>query len=59
MTRAIHAEWPEVQGIGLSVHDEAAQGPAMRRAGAVSYLSTLGSPEALLAAIRAWGRSSR
>jgi signal transduction histidine kinase/ActR/RegA family two-component response regulator len=52
-TRAIHAEFPEVQTIGLSMLDEAEQAEAMRQAGAVGYLSKAGPAEALLAAIRA------
>jgi DNA-binding NarL/FixJ family response regulator len=52
-TRAIHAEWPAVQVIGLSMYDEAEKGARMRGAGAVNYLSKLGPSEALLAAIRA------
>jgi DNA-binding NarL/FixJ family response regulator len=53
-TRAIHAEWPGVQVIGLSMYEEAEKGAAvMREAGAVHYLSKLGPSEALLAAIRA------
>ncbi|HWU36648.1 MAG TPA: response regulator transcription factor, partial [Candidatus Acidoferrum sp.] len=56
-TRAIHAQWPEVQVIGLSMYDETDKGAAMREAGAVNYLSKLGPSEALLAAIRACVRS--
>ncbi len=52
-TRAIHAEFPEVQTIGLSMLDEAEQAEAMRQAGAAGYLSKAGPAEALLAAIRA------
>ncbi len=55
-TRAIHAEWPEIQVIGLSMYPEAEKGSAMREAGAVNYLSKLGPSEALLAAIRACAR---
>jgi PAS domain S-box-containing protein len=51
--RAIHAEFPDVSIIGLSMFEEAKQAAAMREAGAVSYLSKSASFDSLLAAIRA------
>ena len=58
-SRAIRAEFPSVQVIGLSMYDEAEEGAAMREAGAVDYLSKLGPSEALLTAIRSCIRSPR
>ena len=52
-TRAIHSEMPDVQVIGLSMYEEAEEGMAMRRAGAVNYVSKAGPSNALIAAIRA------
>ncbi len=52
-TRAIHAEMPRVQVIGLSMYDESEQGERMREAGAVSYISKIAPSETLIAAIRA------
>ncbi len=52
-TRAIHAELPQVQVIGLSMYDESEQGERMRQAGAVSYISKIAPSETLIAAIRA------
>jgi signal transduction histidine kinase/ActR/RegA family two-component response regulator len=57
-TRAIHAEFPEVQTIGLSMLGEAEQAEAMRQAGAAGYVSKAGPAEALLAAIRAVSRGT-
>jgi PAS domain S-box-containing protein len=54
-TRAIHAEFPEVRVIGLSMFEVADQPEAMRQAGAVGYLSKSDSAEVLLAAIRSGG----
>ena len=51
--RAIHAEFPQVSIIGLSMFEEAKQAAAMREAGAVGYLSKSASFDSLLAAIRA------
>jgi PAS domain S-box-containing protein len=50
--RAIHAEFPAVSIIGLSMFDEAKQVAAMREAGAVGYISKSASLESLLATIR-------
>jgi CheY-like chemotaxis protein len=50
--RAIHAEFPAVSIIGLSMFDEAKQAAAMREAGAVGYISKSASLESLLATIR-------
>jgi DNA-binding NarL/FixJ family response regulator len=52
-TRAIHAEWPQVCIIGLSIHDEDAQAEAMRAAGAMGYVTKTALQEKLLAVIRA------
>ena len=51
-TRAIHAEFPSMRVIGLSMFDHGDQHAAMEAAGAVAYLSKTGPAEALLAAIR-------
>jgi signal transduction histidine kinase len=51
-TQIITAEMPEVRVIGLSLHDEADMGVAMRRAGAAAYLCKGGPAEDLVAAIR-------
>jgi DNA-binding NarL/FixJ family response regulator len=51
-TRAIHAEWPQVCIIGLSVHAEATQAEAMHAAGAMAYLPKTALQETLLAVIR-------
>jgi len=51
-TRAIHAEFPALRVIGLSMFDDPEQPEAMRQAGAAGYLSKNDSAEALLAAIR-------
>jgi DNA-binding NarL/FixJ family response regulator len=58
-TRAIHAEFPAVRVIGLSMFEVTEQPAAMREAGAVDYLSKSDSVEALLAAIRGGGESER
>jgi len=50
--RAIHAEFPAVGIIGLSMFDEAKQAAAMREAGAVGYISKSASLETLVATIR-------
>lgn len=52
-TRIIHAELPGIQVIGLSMFEEAELATAMRKAGAVNYLSKSGASNALIAAIRA------
>ncbi|HSB67721.1 MAG TPA: response regulator [Candidatus Methylomirabilis sp.] len=51
-TRAIHAEFPQMRVIGLSMFEESEQARAMREAGAVAYVTKSGAPETLLAAIR-------
>ena len=51
-TRIIHAEFPAVRIIGLSVFDDPDQPDAMRAAGAVAYVRKNDPPETLLAAIR-------
>ncbi len=52
-TRAIHAELPQVQVIGLSMFDETEQGEKMRQAGAVGYVSKMAPSETLVTAVRA------
>ena len=54
-TRAIHAEFPMVRVIGVSMLEGPEQSEAMRQAGAVGYLSKNDSAEALLAVIRGGG----
>ena len=58
-TRIIHAEFPAVRVIGLSMFEDPDQPAAMQEAGAVGYFSKSDSAEALLAAIRGAGRRWR
>ena len=58
-TRAIHAEYPAVRVIGLSMFEESEQSEAMRAAGAVAYVSKSDAAEALLAAIRGAGEAAK
>jgi DNA-binding NarL/FixJ family response regulator len=51
--RGIHAEFPEVKIIGLSMYEDVERGAAMREAGAADYLTKSGPPDAVIAAIRA------
>ena len=51
-TRIIHAEMPEVRVIGLSMFEHAEGAEAMRRAGAVDYVTKSGAAGILVAAIR-------
>ena len=51
-TRIIHAEFPTVRIIGLSLFTDAERAEEMRRAGAAEYLTKSGPAAALLAAIR-------
>jgi len=51
-TRVIHAEWPTVRIVGLSMFREEEQAGAMREAGAVGYLAKSDPAAAILAAIR-------
>ena len=51
-TRTIHAEFPGIRVIGLSMFEESTQPETMREAGAVGYLNKNDSADALLAAIR-------
>jgi len=53
-TRAIHAEWPQVCIIGLSIHGEDAQAEAMRDAGAMDYVIKSALHEELLVVVRGW-----
>lgn len=50
-TREIHRDLPEIQIIGLSMHEEGELSSAMREAGAVDYVTKGGQPEALISAI--------
>jgi PAS domain S-box-containing protein len=51
-TRRIHADWPEIRIIGLSMYEEADRAAAMLAAGAAAYLTKSGDPAQLLAQIR-------
>jgi DNA-binding NarL/FixJ family response regulator len=51
-TRLIHAAYPTVRVIGLSIFEAAEQAQAMRDAGAVAYLTKAGPVETLIATIR-------
>ena len=51
-TRAIHAAFPAMRVIGLSMFERGDQQSAMQDAGAAAYVSKSGPVEALLAAIR-------
>jgi DNA-binding NarL/FixJ family response regulator len=51
-TRAIHAEWPQVCIIGLSIHEEDTQAEAMRAAGAMGYVTKTAFHEQLLTVMR-------
>jgi PAS domain S-box-containing protein len=55
-TRVITTEFPAMQVIGLSMHEEADMASAMRRAGAVAYLTKGGPSETLITTIRRLGR---
>ncbi len=52
-TRAIHAEFPDVRIIGLSMFDARERAAAIRAAGAIAYVSKSDPSGALLTAIRA------
>ena len=52
-THAIHAAWPHVGVIGLSIHEEDVQAAAMLAAGAVGYVPKTALQEQLLAVMRA------
>ena len=52
-TRRIHAEFPEVQVIALTMFDDPEKEALMRQAGAVGYMAKGGPLEDLFAAIRA------
>jgi len=51
-TRTISSEFPNIQVIGLSMHDAPDAADVMRLAGAADYLSKSVSPAALVAAVR-------
>jgi DNA-binding NarL/FixJ family response regulator len=52
-TRIIHSELPWIGIIGLSMFQEGEQAAAMRKVGAVDYVTKSGPSEAVIAAIRA------
>jgi PAS domain S-box-containing protein len=52
-TRIIHAEFPEIRVIGMSMFEEEQSAEAVRKAGAVYYLTKSGPSKALVATIRA------
>lgn len=54
-TRRILEAHPQIQVIGLSMHEEAEMDAAMRQAGAVAYMTKGDAPDMLVAAIRACG----
>jgi DNA-binding NarL/FixJ family response regulator len=58
-TRIIHSELPDIRIIGLSMHEAADQAGAIKKAGAVAYLSKSSSSDILLAAIRQYGGANR
>jgi len=58
-TQIIHAEFPEISIIGLSMFQEGEQAAAMRKAGAENYLAKSGPPDDVLAAIRVCRRIRR
>ena len=51
-TRRIHAKWPTVRVIGLSMFDSPEEAQPIRDAGAVAYVSKSKTPETLLETIR-------
>jgi PAS domain S-box-containing protein len=51
-TRLIHAEYPAIRIVGLSMFEEPAQAQRMREAGAAAYVTKSGSTAGLIAAIR-------
>jgi PAS domain S-box-containing protein len=51
-TRIIHADFPEIRIIGLSMFDEGEQAAAMLQAGAAKYVSKSGATAAIIGAIR-------
>jgi DNA-binding NarL/FixJ family response regulator len=51
-TKIITFELPGIRVMGLSMYDDADRAEAMRKAGAVAYLSKGGPSEDLVAAIR-------
>jgi PAS domain S-box-containing protein len=52
-TRTIHARWPEVKVIGLSMYHEPHRAEEMRQAGAVGYVNKSEVTDTLLSTIRA------
>lgn len=57
-TRAIHAAFPSMQVIGLSMFEEDELAAMMRKVGAVAYLTKRGPADALLATIRSCAAAS-
>jgi PAS domain S-box-containing protein len=58
-TRIVHAEFPKVRVIGLSMFSDDVQAKRMLDAGAVQYLTKNGPADVLLAAIRGHAKSMR
>jgi len=58
-TKIIHEEMPDIRIIGLSMFQEGEQAAAIRKAGAIDYLTKSGPSEALIEAIRNSGRITR
>jgi PAS domain S-box-containing protein len=56
-TRIIHAEFPDIRVIGLSMFEAGGLAADMREAGAVDYVTKSGPSEAVIAAIRTYGGS--
>ena len=52
-TRLIHAEFPRICVIGLSMYERSEQAQPMLEAGAVGYVNKSDAPDVLLAVIRA------
>lgn len=51
-TIEIHRDYPNIQVIGLSMHEEGELSSAIREAGACAYVTKGGAPETLVTAIR-------
>ena len=51
-TRQVVSEYPGIRVIALSMHEESDMADAMRKAGAVAYMTKGGPTELLIAAIR-------
>ncbi len=58
-TRQVTSDLPDVPVIGVSAFEDPDRAPAMRDAGAMTYVSKSALPEEMLAVIRAWGNRRR